>query len=174
MVEEYNSLVKEVLSAYIEDVTKAMREIQNDQHHMLPLSNILFNNNPDHDEEIFEYCLHHHYSQESNNSSISPFSGLTHTQFIENLSTATEAFNLVYDMDVSSRMIPFFDIDNRDHSNTTYLLNSYAVDFFKIGSDRLLIEENELYIFFTYRFLSSSQVYHNFPRSFRKSIGFIE
>jgi hypothetical protein len=54
------------------------------------------------------------------------------------------SWDLAYDLDLSPRIVPYVDIDARDHTNSSYYLNSYALDFFRQGSERLLMSENEL------------------------------
>ncbi|CAF1437672.1 unnamed protein product [Rotaria sp. Silwood1] len=46
--------------------------------------------------------------------------------------------------DLSPKVVPFVDIDCRDHTNTSYYLNSYALDFFKQSSEASLVNENGL------------------------------
>jgi hypothetical protein len=124
---------------------------------MLPFSNISFAQNFDYDNGSFEYNLHHHQSQQIQNPSISPFagiSGLTHQYFMSNYNPIIGSWDLVYDLDLSPKVVPFVDIDCRDHTNTAYYLNSYALDFFNHGSEKLLIIENELNSGDTYNLLS--------------------
>ncbi|CAF3004487.1 unnamed protein product [Rotaria sp. Silwood2] len=63
---------------------------------------------------------------------------------MSNYNSIIGSWDLVYDLDLSSKIIPFIDIDCRDHTNTSYHLNSYALDFFKQDSEALLINENGL------------------------------
>ncbi|CAF3940325.1 unnamed protein product [Rotaria sp. Silwood1] len=120
------------------------------RHHckeILPFSNISFSQKPDYDNGTFEYNLHYHESQQIKNPSISPFaglSGLTHEQLMSNYNSIISSWDLVYDLDLSPKVVPFVDIDCRDHTNTSYHLNSYALDFFKQGSEASLINENGL------------------------------
>ncbi|CAF1355530.1 unnamed protein product [Rotaria sordida] len=51
---------------------------------------------------------------------------------------------LAYDVDLSTRIVPFIDIDARDRTNSAYYLNSYAVDFFNHDSETSLILENQI------------------------------
>jgi hypothetical protein len=146
-VQSYNSVVQDVYGFYIENVTRRMRSFAEGHEHILPLSNISFAGSIDYDNGTFEYDLHHHYSQQPQNPSISPFagpSGLTHQQFMSNYNPTVGSWDLAYDLDLSPRIIPFVDIDCRDHTNSTYYLNSYALDFFIIGSEKLLHAENQL------------------------------
>ncbi|CAF4439508.1 unnamed protein product, partial [Rotaria magnacalcarata] len=79
----------------------------------------------------FEYNLHHHQSQQINNPSISPFaslSGLTHERFMSNYNATMGSWDLAYNLDFSPKVVPYVDIDCRDHTNTAYHLNSYALD----------------------------------------------
>jgi hypothetical protein len=157
-IQTYNELVKEIYGFYIENVIQKMRSFHDNQEHILPFSDISFNQSSDYDNGTFEYNLHHHYSQQSQNPSISPFagpSGLTHEQFISNYNPTVGSWDLAYDLDLSSRIVPFVDIDAHDHTNSAYYLNSYALDFFKHGSERLLMSENELDRGETYHLLSN-------------------
>ncbi|CAF1084617.1 unnamed protein product [Adineta steineri] len=143
----YNSIVKDVYGCYIENITRYLRSKNNRQAEILPFSNISFIQNFDYDNGTFEYNLHHHYSQQTYNPSISPFaavSGLTHEKFILNYNPIIGSWDLVYDLDLSSKIVPFVDLDCCDHTNTAYYMNSYALDFFKHGSQTLLNLENEL------------------------------
>jgi hypothetical protein len=147
-VQAYNTIVKDVYGFYIENVTQQMRltDHQN-QEQILPFSGISFIQSSDYDNGTFEYHLHHHYSQQSSNPSISPFasvSGLTHEQYMSNYNLSVSSWDLAYDLDLSSHTVPFVDMNVCDHTNSTYHLNSYAVDFFKHGSEALLISENQL------------------------------
>jgi len=156
-IQSYNSLVKEIYGFYIENVIEKMRSFNDGQEQILPFSNISFNQLSDYDNGTFEYNLHHHYSQQSQNPSISPFagpSGLTHEQFMSNYNPTVGSWDLAYDLDLSPRIVPFVDIDARDHTNSAYYLNSYALDFFRHGSERLLMSENELDRGETYHLLS--------------------
>jgi hypothetical protein len=161
-VEVYNAIVKDVYGCYIENVTRYLRSINNEQEEMLPFSSISFaQKSSDYDNGSFEYNLHHHQSQQTQNPSISPFaglSGLTHESFMSNYNSIVGSWDLVYDLDLSPRIVPFIDIDCRDHTNTAYHLNSYALDFFKHGSEKLLISENELNPGDTYSLLLDFQL----------------
>ncbi|CAM4769547.1 unnamed protein product [Rotaria magnacalcarata] len=146
-VDMYNSIVKDVYGCYIENVTKYLRSIKTDREETLPFSNISFSERSDYDDGTFEYNLHHHQSQQINNPSISPFaslSGLTHERFMSNYNATMGSWDLAYNLDFSPKVVPYVDIDCRDHTNTAYHLNSYALDFFKQGSEQSLIAENEL------------------------------
>ncbi|CAF2850851.1 unnamed protein product [Rotaria sp. Silwood2] len=146
-IQSYNSLVKEIYGFYIENVLRKMRSFNDNQEYILPFSNISFNQSSDYDNGTFEYDLHHHYSQQSKNPSISPFagpSGLTHEQFMSNYNPTIGSWDLAYNIDLSTRIVPFVDIDTRDHTNSAYYLNSYALDFCRHGSEKLLMSENEL------------------------------
>jgi hypothetical protein len=115
----------------------------NNQEYTLPFSNVSFLQSSDYDNGTFEYNLHHHYSQQTHNPSISPFagpSGLTHQQFMTNYNPTVGS----WDLDLSPRIVPFVDIDARDHKNSSYCLNSYALDFFEHGSEAALISENQI------------------------------
>jgi hypothetical protein len=157
-IQKYNSLVKEIYGLYIENVIKQMRSHNsNNQEYSLPFSNVSFLQSSDYDNGTFEYNLHHHYSQQTHNPSISPFagpSGLTHQQFMTNYNPSVGSWDLAYDLDLSPRIVPYVDIDARDHTNSSYYLNSYALDFFRHGSERLLMSENELDRGETYHLLS--------------------
>lgn len=61
---------------------------------------------------------------------------------MSNYNPTVGSWDLAYDLDLSSKIVPFIDIDCRDHTNTAYHLNSYVLDFFRHGSEKLLIEEN--------------------------------
>ncbi len=147
-VETYNGIVKEVYGCYIENITRYLRSINDDQKETLPFSNISFaQTSTDYDDGSFEYHLHHHQSQQRTNPSISPFaglSGLTHERFMSNYNPTVGSWDLVYDLNLSPQVIPYVDIDCQDHTNTAYYLNSFALDFFKHGSERLLVTENGL------------------------------
>jgi hypothetical protein len=147
-VDVYNSIVKEVYGCYIENITQYLRSINDERIETLPFSNISFaQQSSDYDNGSFEYQLHHHQSQQTQNPSISPFaglSGLTHQNLMLNYNSINISWDLVYNLDLSSKIVPFIDIDCRDHTNTAYHLNSYALDFYRHGSEKLLIIENEL------------------------------
>lgn len=146
-IQSYNALVKEIYGCYIENVIKTIRSSNDGQENILPFSNISFHQSSDYDNGTFEYQLHHHHSQQSQNLSISPFaapSGLTHEQYMSNYNPTSASWDLAYDLDLSPRIIPFVDIDAFDHTNSSYYLNSYALDFFKHGSERFLLSENQL------------------------------
>ncbi|CAF4706532.1 unnamed protein product [Rotaria sp. Silwood1] len=157
-IDKYNSIVKDVYGCYIENVTKYLRSLNNKQEEeILPFSNISFAQTKDYDNGTFEYNLHYHQSQQIQNPSISPFaglSGLTHENLMLNYNSIVSSWDLVYHLDLSPKIIPFIDIDCRDHTNTTYHLNSYGLDFFKQGSEASLINENELSPGDTYSLLS--------------------
>jgi hypothetical protein len=124
------------------------RSMNNGQEQIPPFSNISFAQNSEYDHGTFEYELHHHHhSLQIQNPSISPFagpSGLTHERFMSNYNPIIGSWDLAYDLDLSPQIVPFVDVDCRDHTNTAYHLNSYALDFFKQGSETSLIIENEL------------------------------
>lgn len=145
-IDVYNAIVKEVYGSYIENVTRYLRSLNNQQIETLPFSQISFAQaTTEYDDGSFEYQLHHHQSQQMQNPSISPFaalSGLTHRNFMSNYNPTVGSWDLAYDLDLSSKLVPFIDIDCRDHTNTAYHLNSYVLDFFRHGSEKLLIEEN--------------------------------
>jgi hypothetical protein len=146
-IQSYNSLVKEIYGCYIENVIQAIRSSKDGQEYILPLSEVPFNQSSDYDNGTFEYQLHHHHSQQSQNPSISPFaapSGLTHEKFMSSYNPTCASWDLACDLDLSSRIVPFVDIDTCDHVNSSYYLNSYALDFFKHGSERFLLSENQL------------------------------
>ena len=63
---------------------------------------------------------------------------------MSNYHSTTCSWDLFCDLDLSDRVVPYLDLDCRDHTNVPYRVNSYALDFYRIGSDRLLEEENEL------------------------------
>jgi hypothetical protein len=71
-----------------------------------------------------------------------------------NYNPSVGSWDLAYDLDLSPRIVPYVDIDARDHTNSSYYLNSYALDFFRHGSERLLMSENELDRGETYHLLS--------------------
>ena len=146
-IDSYNAKVREVYSVYIENVARRMRILNHAYESSLPMSGISFAHPTDCNDGTFEYQLRHHYSQQSQNPSISPFaglSGLTHERFMSNYHSNIGSWDLVCDLDLSDRVVPYLDIHCRDHTNATYRLNSYALDFFQMGSERLLEEENEL------------------------------
>ena len=146
-VYKYNNIVKDVYGCYIKTVSHYLRSMNNEQEEILPFTNISFVRNNDYDNGTFEYNLHHHHSQQKHNPSISPFagvSGLTHEQFILNYNSIISSWDLAYNLNLSSKVIPFIDVDCRDHSNTAYHLNSYGLDFFKHGSESSLITENKI------------------------------
>jgi len=127
-VQAYNAIVKDVCGFYIENVTQQMRltDYQN-QEQIFSFSGIAF--------------------IQSSNPSISPFasvSGLTPEQYVSNYNLSVSSWDLAYDLDLSSHIVPFVDMNVCDHTNSTYHLNSYVVDFFKDGSEALLISENQL------------------------------
>jgi hypothetical protein len=156
-IQSYNSLVRKIYGFYIENVVRQMRSFNDGQEYTLPLTNISFTQPSDYDNGTLEYNLHHHHSQQSQNPSISPFvgpSGLTHEQFMTNYNPTIGSWDLAYDLDLSGRIVPFVDIDARDHTNASYYLNSYALDFFRHGSERLLMSENGLDRGETYHLLS--------------------
>jgi len=156
-IQSYNALVKQTYGCYIENVIRKIRSINNGQEHVLPFSQISFDQSSDYDDGTFEYQLHHSHSQQSQNPSISPFaapSGLTHQQFMCNYTPSAASWDLAYDLDLSPRLVPFVDVDACDHTNSPYYLNSYALDFFKHGSERLIIAENGLDRGETYHALS--------------------
>lgn len=146
-IDRYNSLVKQIYGSYIETLIERLRSLNSNDEFILPLTNISFDQSIDYDQGSYEYHLHHHHSQQSSNPSISPFaglSGLTHEQFMTNFNSSTNSWDLAYNLDGLSHLIPFVDIDNHDQNNNTYYLNSYAVDFYNHGSERLLLTENGL------------------------------
>ncbi|CAF1144509.1 unnamed protein product [Rotaria sordida] len=146
-VQTYNSIVKDVYGFYIENVIRHLGLLYHNQEQILPFSNVSFFQSSDYDNGTFEYNLHHHYSQQSQNPSISPFtapSALTHEKFMSNYNPTVSSWDLAYDLDLSPRIVPFVDIDARDHTNSAYYLNSYAVDFFNHGSEASIIKENQI------------------------------
>ncbi|CAF0733868.1 unnamed protein product [Adineta steineri] len=156
-IDVYNSIVKEVYGCYIETIAQYLRNSNNRHEEILPFSNISFAQNIDYDNGTFEYQLHHHYSQQRQKSlSISPFaalSGLTHEKYMSNYNPIIGSWDLVYDLDLSPKVVPFFDINCCDHTNTAYHLNSYVLDFYKHGSEALIIMENGLNSGDTYNLL---------------------
>ncbi|CAF0862885.1 unnamed protein product [Adineta ricciae] len=146
-IQSYNSLVKDIYGSYIENVNRYMRSLNTNQECILPLSNVEFLPSSDYDNGTFEYNLHHHHSQQSQNPSISPFvgpSGLTHQQYISNYNPTVASWDLAYNLDLSPRIVPFVDIDAHDHTNASYYLNSYVLDYFRHGSEKVLHSENNL------------------------------
>ena len=147
-VDAYNSIVKDVYGCYIETTTRYLRSIDSTKNEVLPFSEISFaQDTSEYDNGSFEYNLHHHQSQQERNPSISPFagpSGLTHATFMSNYNPTIGSWDLVYNLDLTTNVVPFVDIDSRDHTNAGYYLNSYALDFFKHGSQTMLIIENKL------------------------------
>ena len=147
-IDQYNAIVKEVYGGYIDNVNRYLRSMNNNQIETLPFSHVSFaQSTVEYDDGSFEYQLHHHQSQQTLNPSISPFaalSGLTHEKLMLNYNPTVGSWDLAYDLDLSSKIVPFIDIDCRDHTNATYHLNSYVLDFFRHGSEKLLIAENEL------------------------------
>ena len=155
-MEAFNGIVKDVYGHYIENVTRYMRSFDDGREQILPFSNVSFAVQPDYDPGTFEYHLHHHHSLQTLNPSISPFagpSGLTHERVMANYNPIAASWDLAYDLDLSTKVVPFVDVDCRDHTNTAYYLNSYGLDFFKDGSEKLLITENELKPGDTYQLL---------------------
>ena len=156
-VDKYNDIVKDIYGSYIEHVTRHLRSIDDKQTENLPFSNISFaQESCDYADGSFEYNLHHHHSQQTRNPSISPFAGLsalTHQNYMSNYNPTIGSWDLVYDLDLAPKVVPFVDIHCRDHINTTYPLNSYALDFFRHGSEKLLLMENELHPGDTYSLL---------------------
>ncbi|CAF4986171.1 unnamed protein product [Rotaria sp. Silwood1] len=146
-VDTYNSIVKDVYECYIENITKYLRSMNTGQEEVLPLSNTSFAQQSNYDNGTFEYNLHYHQSQQIQNLSISPFaslSGLTHEFFMSHYNSTIGSWDLAYNLDLSSKIVPYVDIDCRDHTNIAYYLNSYGLDFFKQGSEASLITENGL------------------------------
>ena len=144
-LQSYNSIVKKVYSGYIDSVTRLMCSSNDEEEQILSFSGDSFVPRTDYDQGTFEYQLHHHDSQQKHNPSISRFaapSGLTHRSFMSN-----------YDLDLSTEVLPLADVEFRDYTNATYHLNSCALDFFKIGSETLLITENGLSTGDTYTLL---------------------
>ncbi|UJR27241.1 hypothetical protein I4U23_008536 [Adineta vaga] len=157
-IQSYNSLVKEIYGSYIENVIKYMRSLNTEQEYTLPLSSISFNQSSDYDNGTLEYNLHHHVSQQTQNPSISPFvgpSGLTHEKFMSNYNPTNSSWDLAYNLDLSPRIVPFVEIEAQDHTNSSYYMNSYAYDFFRHGSDKFLMSENEIDRGETYYLLSN-------------------
>jgi hypothetical protein len=157
-IESYNLTVRQTYGLYIENVQRQIRNLNNNQEQILPFSEISFIQQSNYDNGSFEYKLHHDYSQQKKNPSISPFSGLsglTHQQFISNFNPGVHSWDLAYDVDLSSRMVPLIDIDAQDHTNSCYYLNSYVLDFLRHGTESLLISENELDWNETFQLLNS-------------------
>jgi hypothetical protein len=155
-LQAYNTVVKDVYSGYIDSVARAMRSFSDGEEQILPFSNTSFIQNCDYDQGTFEYRLHHHHSQQAHNPSISPFagpSGLTHQQFMSNYNSVLGSWDLAYDLDLSPEIVPYVDVESCDHTGTTYHLNSYGLDFFQFGSERLLMTENGLSAGDTYQLL---------------------
>ncbi|CAF0855267.1 unnamed protein product [Adineta steineri] len=120
-VELYNSIVKDVYGFYIENVTRRMRSFASGQEYVLPFSNISFTDQAVYDNGTFEYDLHHHRSQQTQNPSISPFagpSGLTHEKYMSNYNSVVGSWDLAFNLDLSTRTVPFADLDCRDHTNS--------------------------------------------------------
>ncbi|CAF0985074.1 unnamed protein product [Adineta steineri] len=120
-VELYNSIVKDIYGFYIENVTRRMRSFANGQEYVLPFSNISFTDQAVYDNGTFEYDLHHHRSQQTQNPSISPFagpSGLTHEKYMSNYNSVVGSWDLAFNLDLSTRTVPFADLDCRDHINS--------------------------------------------------------
>ncbi|CAF4417668.1 unnamed protein product [Didymodactylos carnosus] len=148
-IHTYTEIIKQVYGYYIENVVDVREIIRHEiilEEYILPFSNISFYSTVDnYDNGTIEYYLHHHYSEHEQNRSISPFvglSGLTHEIFMKNFNS--HSWDLAYYIDLSSKVIQFVDIDCMDNTGVAYHLNSYAYDFFIIGSQKLLIEENTL------------------------------
>ena len=155
-IQSYNAIVVDIYGHYIENVLKHMRSLNPDGEQILPLTRTSFIQSPEYEDGSFEYGLHHHHSAQSKNPSISPFaapSGLTHQQFMGNFNPAMHSWDLAYNLDLSSRTVPFIDIDAHDHTKSAYYLNSYALDFFRHGSEALIMSENELDRSETYQLL---------------------
>ena len=155
-LQAYNSIVREVYSGYIDSVARLLRSSNDEQEQILPFSGDSFVQGSEYDQGTFEYHLHHHHSQQKHNPSISPFaapSGLTHQSFVSNYNATLGSWDLAYDLDLSPEVLPLADVECRDHTNATYHLNSYALDFFKLGSETLLITENGLSTGDTYTLL---------------------
>jgi hypothetical protein len=101
-VQAYNAIVKDVYEFYIENVAQQMRltNYQN-QEQILSFSGISF--------------------IQSSNPSISPFasvSGLTHEQYMSNYNLSVSSWDLAYDLDLSSHIVPFVDMNVCDSSGT--------------------------------------------------------
>lgn len=146
-IQTYNGLVRDIYGNYIENVIEKIRSMNTGQEYLLPFSQISFHQSSDYENGTFEYQLHHHHTQQSHNPSISPFaapSGLTHEQFMSNYHSTTGSWDLACDLDLSPRLVPYVDIDACDQTNASYYLNSFALDYFKHGSERLLMSENQL------------------------------
>lgn len=123
----------------------------------LPLTNVLFDQVSDYDNGTFEYQLHHHHSQQKNNPSISPFAGpsaLTHQRFVDNFQGPMTALDLTYSLDLSSEIIPIFNLERRDHAGRTYLMNNYLLNFLQTGKEKRVIVDNDIDRSNTYRYLS--------------------
>jgi ATP-dependent RNA helicase DDX60 len=147
-IQSYNIAVKQAYSYYIGNVVHHMRSLKPNDEQILPLTQVSFVQSSDYDDGSLEYSLHHHQQQQQSEcSSISPFaspSGLTNEQFMSNFHPSMNSWDLAYELDLSSRIIPLIDVDARDHTNMGYYLNSYALDYFRHGSESLLISDNEL------------------------------
>ncbi|CAF3070825.1 unnamed protein product [Rotaria sp. Silwood2] len=72
-----------------------------------------------------------------------PF-GFTHERFMSNYNLTIGSGDLSYDFDLTTLTVSYIDINARDHTNENYYLNSYALDFYRHSSKRLLMFENEL------------------------------
>ena len=146
-IKSYNSLVKDIYGFYVDNVLRKICSLNNEEEYILPYSNISFIQSSNYDNGTFEYNLQHHYFQQSRNSSISSFAGLsslTHQQFMSNCTPSIGSWDLAYNLDLSERIVPFVGIDPHDHTNSTCYLNSYALDFFTHGSEQILMSENGL------------------------------
>jgi hypothetical protein len=147
-LQAYNSIVKQVYSGYIDSVARLMRSSSDDQEQILPFSGDSVVQGSDYDQGSFEYHLHHHHSQQQHNPS-----GLTHRSFMFNYNSTIGSWDLAYDLDLSPEVVPLADVECHDDTNAMYHLNSYALDFCKLGSEALLIAENGLSTGDTYALL---------------------
>ena len=172
-IQVYNELVKNAYGDYLETSIEHLRTKMKDAEKNLPLSQVSFAEPSDYDDGSFEYNLHHHRSRQTMNPTISPFaalSGLTHEKFISNLHGPMQSLDLAVPVDVSSKMIPIIDIEQRDQNNRKYQLNNYLMNFYRYGTEEIMLIENDFDLNDTYQAILTHQ---NAFSSITKSLSFI-
>ncbi|CAF0876905.1 unnamed protein product [Adineta steineri] len=132
----YNNLVLFVYEQYFINVINQLRKQFPHVEQCLPLSNINFKTSDIYDPGTFEYQLHYHYTWQEK-TFLTPFSGVSGISNDDYLNKYNSlSYDLAYDLDISSQIIPYFEIDN------IYRCNSYAYDFYNHGSKTDIINEN--------------------------------